>query len=61
MNLTDRFSDYRVIPQQVKSHGGVYVAPGEYGYELGEINFGSEVLIETNMRKWCYKGKISVQ
>ena len=29
----------------------MYVAHGEYGYELGEINFGSEVQIETNMEE----------
>ena len=59
MNLTDcdGFSDSRVIPQQVKTCSGVYVAHGEYGYELGEINFGSdsdsdsEVQIETNMEE----------
>ena len=37
MNLTD-YS--QVIPQQVKTCSGVYFAHGEYGYELGEINFG---------------------
>ena len=34
----------RLIPQKVKSRSGVYVAHGEYGYELGEINVGSDSL-----------------